>query len=227
MNKPLTATPQHAPWQLSLATILTFVFAVAIWLLLATRIPNELPFLTLFVMFSGIAATLFLWRKQKGLVVLLILFETIVVGTTVAQTLTRAASSRDYHAKKRLLKSIAEGMSIYASRCNGIPPPPADPAQHGKILHDLFTSDFLVSNNYIPKSPSGKLLGATGNRLKWEVHGGGDRFLLIDMGEDGIAGKYVHYETGDLKSIPVDANRDGIDDGADDAAVGGTWEKLK
>jgi len=205
-----------SPWQLSLATLLLFVFAVALWFLVVARAPLN-PIIPLFVMLSGMAATLFLWRrKKKALLVLLILFETIVVGTTVAQTLARAASSRDYGAKQSTLRAIAAGLSSYFSSNKGVPPPPADAKLHSKLLHGILPLD-------VP-TPSGKILGATDNYLKWEPCGA-DRFILIDMGEDGLAGKYT-YDGTSLRRTPVDSNHDGIDDGADDQAVTQTWERL-
>lgn len=238
--------PEHGKkWQISLANVLVFVFAVAIWFLAATLASNVwLSNATLVVMLAGMVGSFLAWRRGRlGILLLVVLFEFIVVGQLLGLSYLRALNSEKYNSQIRLLRIVSGGLNTYYRDWKEYPPPPADLKQCGAELHRLLTTQGRKHNGHhrgkklpptlpyldIQQLPPGqtatdKILGGTGNELQWMLNGTG-RFILIDVGEDGFAGKYS-FEGKEIRKTPVDANRDGIDDGADDTFAARTWESI-
>lgn len=233
MNTP---TEHRNKWQISLANVLVFVFAVGLWFLTATLASNAwLSNATLVVMLSGMVGSFLAWRRGRlGILVLLLLFEFAVVGQLLGLSYLRALNSERYQAKRRLLRTVSSSLSAYYSDWGAFPPPPADPKLGSADLARYLTLK-MKRGPYLLNTPQtsnwvefndgvARLVGARRHALTW-VLTGKDKFILIDMGEDGLPGQYT-WDGTDLLKTPVDANKNGLDDGDDDAAMGGSWDRL-
>jgi len=208
----MTTIPNTATgWQLSLWMILAFVFAIAIWLTLATKASGVSVYFALGTGFiSVIAFFICLIEKRYAAMLLFAAYLVFLVSSSLYFIQQSMRKKVEHRRKQHLLSVLCDSMNMYYANCKEYPPPDSKSAT--ATLDEYFAPLAITSG--LDSVPVTTLRGPTGNAIKWELHGK-DSFILIDVGEDGIAGKYVRTEDG-FKRVPSDANHDGIDDATDD-----------
>lgn len=218
------ATQARGKWQLSLANILVFVFAVATWLALMISGSGVFVLIGLGMIYIGLFAVISARAQRRyALLLLMVCFELIATGSTFFMLRNHMRTNVDRRRRYQILHSIANGMDLYYSDWNQYPPPPIDSKLCGAELTRYLSlpgknAPFLrYGNELAGQSSAMNLSGGNGYALKWELQGK-DVFILIDVGKDGVAGKYS-VEESSIKKIPNDTNHDQIDDGADDEVV--------
>jgi len=221
---------KRTEWQLSLATILAFVFAIAIWLLLATRANvMERPQITGGVLFVAIVCAIFAYTRRRRAILLLIALFLFVVGGSHGYL--RVAHLREMELRERrnaTLHSISMAIEMYSMDFNEFPPPSTNAAMSGADLYRyLITPGNLKTGQPRPsyivgpysRIENGKphFIGALDGRLLWARTSTGHYFLL-DSGPDNLFGGTLDVN-GVYTPGPVDANKDGTTDGEDDVMV--------
>jgi len=220
-------------WQISLANVLVFVFAVAFWFLVVTKLSHLLAPITLIVMLAGVLATIFAWlRKLRGILVLLFLFEVIVMGSLLGGEYFQMLATQKIYARKRVLHSLSTSFSRYYGDWDAFPPPPADSKSSGtELARFLLTTRKKVNAPYtslrprLTKNGTPELVGATEHTLVW-VLPDTENFILVDVGNDTIAGKYIFQKYEPLR-VASDVNGDGVDDAEDDIVMDGSWDGVR
>jgi len=217
-------------WQLSLADVLTFVFAMAVWGLLVTQEAIlERQYITFVVMLAaGACAFVARQRKRRAVLLLIAIFLFTVAGshTVLRARQLKAMNTRLY--RQQLLWAVQLGMQMYAEMLHAEIPPDTSIDAAGAELHRALLTNiidargrqygpFVFSKNVRVEKGVTYLTGGKNARLIWARMPDG-KGILIDTGPDNLPGGTLSA-TGIYTPGPVDANGDGTNDGADDMAV--------
>lgn len=223
-------TRKRNDWQLSLANVLVFVFAVAVWGLLATQsVILERQYIT----FGVLAATLVIavrvhLARQRAVMLLIFVYLFVILGT---HALLRYRQQMDVVVQSQrmlVLHQIDFAIRQHVGLLKENLPPSTDCDKSGAELYLALMTPVTLANGqtFRPtlKSPPIQivrdvphLIGAFGARLLWARLPDG-KGILIDMGPDNLPGGTLSA-TGIYTPGPVDANGDGINDGVDDLAL--------
>lgn len=221
---------KSANWQLSLANVMVFVFAVATWMLLMNRInirtPPYLPApVILILLFGGVVA----FRKRRmAVLVLLVLLLIMVLGSLRFLNNRYNEGIQNRRRNFGLLKSFEAGLCLYALDHGSFPPPSTDIDQSGAELYRTLMTPLKRDDGKTPYpyisgpsvcTPDGvnHAVDYFGSRLVWAKTSNG-KSILVDTGADNLPGGTLDSH-GVYTRSPIDANGDGDDDGADDGVL--------
>jgi len=220
----MNAEPKHNQWQLSLANVLVFVIAVAIWMGFITRgdILSQRPTTYAVFALSLIAILVARHKRQRAVGLLILLFMLIVGGSHAFLSYRHLGEMRVREQRLATLYSIQMALISYSTDQNDFPSPSRTVAQSGAVLYAaLMTKSrlgpYLGTTNVRTENGSTHLLSAFGARLLWARTPEG-KWILVDTGPDNLPGGTLSPD-GVYTPGPVDMNSDGINDGVDDLVV--------
>lgn len=231
----MTSQPKGSNWQLSLANILVFVFAVGVWMVLVTQGEIlERRYITFGVVAAALVMAFLAVRARRKAVILLIALFLFLVLETHALLRYRQRMDVVAHSERMLvLYDIDSAIRMHSVLLKENLAPSVDVDKSGAELYvALMTPVTLANGQTFGTSLKGtpvqvvngvsRLTGAFGARLLWARTSDG-KGILLDMGPDNLPGGTLSAD-GIYTPGPVDANGDGKNDGADDLAL---FQKLR
>lgn len=226
----MTSQPKGSNWQLSLANILVFVFAVGVWMVLVRQgAILERQWITFGAMIvAGFCAVVAYRQRRRAVMLLITVFLFVVAGSHSG---LRYQHLKDMELRERRMMDLMnlEAMVLSYSSLVGMPPPPStNIATSGSDLYRALITPVMSSNGvmvgpvsscYFVRVENGvsHITNSFNSRLLWAKTSDG-KWILVDTGPDNLPGGTLGSD-GVYTPGPIDANGDGKNDGADDLAV--------